>query len=1044
MNQISEFFIRNPKLTLVLMGAVMLIGLKALWGLKAESFPQVDFAIATITTSYDGASAEDIEAKITKPLEDEIKKVSGVKDVRSVSQAGLSTITIRGDIDNVVVTELMSDLQKAIDRVSTLPNDLRDQPLFTEIKSEEFPVLELAIVGSNEGRKRDLVADALKENIEDIKTVHSVRLSGFGKRRFQIRIDQEKLLAYHISIDEIERKIAERNLNIPGGNLRSRAKGEQTLLRLEGKIKDTKELQNILIRSNFSGQKIYLKDLAMVEDSIEERKILTRYNGKNATFLTVSKKGGADTIELVRRIDTVLKSAKESYGSELDFFIYHNESTKVQAKLDVLSSNAVSGLILVIVFLFIFLPGAVGVMASISLPLAVLGTLGLMPLLGANLDAISILALIIALGMLVDNSVVITENFVRLKSEGMNSHEAAVVSIRQLWVPITATALTTIAAFLPMLVTKGIMGRFIRFIPMIVSTSLILSLLESFFFLPLRLVSVGRFVRPPKNVSRFERFQQKFEKLMGLVLRQRYPLLFLYILIVGFSLFLMSPPRNKFILFPPEQTENYLARVEVATGARVERTSAILANLSQKIKEVLGEDALHITARAGVAQLGPNDPKAKEGNSVGMILIKVSDRMRNDVSHTEVLRKLRTISLPELKELSFEAQVNGPPVGDPIEATLRANSFSEIDTFGAKIIEELEKVAGIYDLKLIEQIGDDEIFINIDYEKAERLGLGVKAIGETVRSSVSGKQVSTVTLDNKDVEIMARLRPSDKENLQDLEKILIRDQRENLVPLSKIASFTRSKGAPIIQRYDFKRAKTLSGNVDDSQGMTSAAANRKLKEIFDRHQKDFPGVSLVFGGAAESSNESLSSLFDALQISLIGIFALLVFIFNSFMRPFIIMLTIPLGLFGLSVSFYLHQRPISFLSLIGVIGLGGIIVNSGIVLISFIDQMRAEGKLSFEEILVKASGMRLRAVIVTSLTTISGLLPTAYGIGGSDSLLIPMTMAMAWGLTSGTIFTLIWIPPLYAISEDLSGLMTKAITLFRGKLAPKTNTNCPY
>jgi multidrug efflux pump subunit AcrB len=1021
MKQLAKFFIDNSKFTIVLTLGLLVLGLQGLGKMNAESYPTVDFAQAFVTTRYDGASAEDMETKITKPIEDKIREVSGIKDVKSISQSGLSTIFIRADMDNVEdVDEVMADLQRAIDGVTGLPQDLLDDPIYTEIKSEEFPVLEVAVIGGNENRKRDLVADLLKEEFEDNKKVKEARLVGFAPRRFQIRLNYNKLNSYHIGVAEVLAKVRARNVNVPGGNLKEAEK--QKLLRLEGKIKNASELENILIRSNFTGQKVYLKDIATVEDSEEEIKTLTRYNGEDATIIIVSKKGGADTISLVNSIDKKLKSFRERYGNDFKFVVYNNESKKVANRLDVLTSNAVSGLVLVIVFLFIFLPGRIGLMASLSLPLAIMATMGLMPSYGMNLNAITILALVIALGMLVDNSVVISENYTRLQGEGYSPMDAAMKSVQDLWLPITATAFTTIAAFLPMLVTKGIMGQFIKYIPIVVTISLIASLGESFFLLPMRLVTIGGKIKTDDQgkakVDWFVKYQEKFERLMGWAVKHRYWMSVLFVITFMVSVFLMTVA-NKFILFPSDQTEIYVARVEMPKGTRLEETNLAVKKLAADLKAKLPNDINHVVTRAGTSKMQPNDPKAKDGNNVGMATIYVTDEAKNNLSHIDALKVMRSIEWKGYaKHVSFEALINGPPVGNDIEATFRSNSFKDLDELISLIKGELGKEKGVSDLRVDDVFGDNEVYIDIDYVKADQLGLNVDSIGTTVRAAIAGLIVSTVTLENKDVDLMVRFQEPFRKNVKDLEQLMVMDSRGNLVPLGTIAKFHEIDGSPQIKRFDFKRSKTLTGNVND-EFITANKANKLLADLYQKHSIKFPSVSLIFGGVAESTKESMDSLKDALVLSLIGIFALLVFLFRSFLRPVIIMTTIPLGLLGFSIAFWGHQRPISFLALIGIIGLGGIIVNSGIVLISFIDQMRDEGNFSLDEILVKASGLRLKAVLVTSLTTISGLLPTAYGIGGTDAILVPMTLAMAWGLTSGTVLTLIWVPCAYAILEDV-------------------------
>lgn len=1025
MKWLSEFFIRNFKFTIILTFFLVFMGVTALKKMNAETFPAVSMATATIVTQYDGASADDIEAKITKSIEDEIKGVAGIKDVRSVSKSGLSTITVRVDMDNYDVTVVMDDLQKAVQRVNKLPSDLRERPSFTEINSEELPVYQIAIVGPNEKRERDYIADELQQELEDIDSIKSVGLTGSAKRRFQIQLDLRKLEELHIGVTEVVNKIGARHVNIPGGKLKN-GRDEQ-LLRVEGKIKDVEDLRKFLIRSNFSGQKIFLSDVARVLDDKEDIRIKSRYNGKPATTITVVKKAGSDTLALVAEVKSRMEEFKKNHAdSGMEYYVFNDESITVGSKLSVLASNAVTGLILVIVFLFLFLPGRIGFAAGLSLPIAVFATLGVMPFFGMNLDSITVLALIISIGMLVDNSVVISENYSRLRSEGEGAKEAAVNSIMQLWAPITATALTTIAAFLPMLVTRGIMGKFIMVIPIIVTASLLFSLFESFFLLPMRLTTIAKKITKDVGESssaRFDRFREKFERVIGWAVNRRYLMMFIFSGVIFIS-FVFMGVFNKFILFPPEQTKIYVARYDAPNGSTIKNTDELSGKLAQEILKVLEGKVSHIIAKNGEQGLGFGDVKGGDGANLGVITIYVNKDTEMNVPYNEVLGALNTIKAPYMKRVSFEAQINGPPVGSAIEGTFGSNNQKNIYKMIEAVKSDLEKVDGIKDLKTDEIIGEDEIFVHINYDQADKVGLSVQEIGQTIRAAISGQIVSTVTLNNKDVDLMVKFKKNYRENLDDLKKLKVLNKTGDLIPLGTLATFERQRGTPQIKRFKYKRAVTLLGEVDDTK-ITSMQANKMLRESYEKHRASIPGVGMYQGGAQESTNESMESLGDAMVLALIGIFGLLVFMFNSFLKPLLIMSTIPMGLFGFSISFFLHQRPVSFLAMIGIVGLAGIIINSAIVLLSYIDELKESGKYTIKEALVKATGIRLRAVLVTSLTTMSGLFPTAYGIGGSDSMLVPMTLAMAWGLTSGTILTLIWIPCAYGILEDLNVFMKK-------------------
>ncbi len=1022
MRVIAQFFIKNYKFTLVLTAFVLIFGVGGLMNLNSESFPSVNIGSAVITTRYEGATAEDIEAKITKPIEEEIQKVSGVKRVRSISQAGFSTIITEADIDKYDVQKVIADLQRAVDRASGLPTDLEVKPNFLEIKSDEFPVIELAVIGTNADRLRDRIADLLKEDVQDNKKVSSVSMTGFSERQFNILLDQKALQRLHVPISAIQTALLQRNITIPGGEI----KGEtsQKLVRIEGKALNRTELENLVVRSNFSGNRILLKDVARIEDSQEDPKSLAKLDGVDATFLTITKKGGTDLLQLAAELEQVIEEYRAKYQGQLEFKIFNNEGVRVADRLNVLMSNGWQGLVLVIFFLMVFLPGRIGLVTAMSLPIALFATFGMMMSMGYTLNTITIIALVISIGMLVDNAVVISENFTRLRSDGFETDEALLKTIADLWAPIAATALTTVAAFIPMLVTSGVMGQFIRGIPIVVTIALLLSLVESYFLLPTRLKLINHTVKKGTTGDTKKDFfdrkiTPKFEQTVGWLVDNKWRSLGIF---TGFmtATFMLLAFGNKVNLFPADQTEIYIGRVTATKGTRLEGTFALAGEVMAQVKEKLGDRRIkHISALAGESQVDPGDPKAEVGSNVALIRIFVTKDTQDTVSTKEILDTLRTIKNDSLASLSFEALINGPPVGDPVTVTFRSSNLEELDKVVFQIRDELSKQPGIFDAKVDDVYGDEEVMVKVDYEKAARLGLSLQEVGSTVRTAIAGQIVGDVSLNNREVNYYVRLEDADKARIENLGEVKIADRSDNLIPLKNIANFETKKGAPQIKRYDFRRAKTLTANIDDSI-ITSIQANAFAKERFATLSDQAPSVTIEFGGEAEKTGESIASLMIALVLSLIAIFALLVLVFASYSRPLIILTTIPLGLIGVSFAFFIHDKPLSFMALIGIIGLGGIIVNSGIILISFIEQLKVETTLPLRDILIKAASLRLRSVLVSSLTTISGLIPTAYGIGGVDYFIIPMAMALAWGLTTGTIFTLFWIPPAYAIMDSLA------------------------
>jgi multidrug efflux pump subunit AcrB len=521
---------------------------------------------------------------------------------------------------------------------------------------------------------------------------------------------------------------------------------------------------------------------------------------------------------------------------------------------------------------------------------------------------------------------------------------------------------------------------------------------------------------------------------MSYLIRRRYVGLGLFTVLIFGSIFVLFGV-NKVNLFPSDQTEVYIGRVMLPQGSDIKSTNEALRIISNTINESNSKYVDQIVTKSGLDAVGPNDPKEKVGENVGQFLVWVNDYTKNEVDATFMINKLNGTELPSefgKIDLAFQAMENGPPVGSPVEGVFRSGNDENLDKVVSHILTTLRETKGIKDVDVNDVEGEDVINVKIDYLLADRLGLNVSAIGNTIRTAFSGQIVGDITQNDKDVDLFLRVQAENRSKISDLENLRVRNFKGDLVPLKLFAKFEKNKPEKYLKRYDYKRARTITANIDESI-MTVPKANKVMDDAYWSLKKQYPDVTLTYGGAGESTKESMSSLAEAMVLALVGIFSLLVFLFKSYLKPVIIMTTIPLGFVGISLAFFLQSIPVSFMAMIGIIGLGGIIVNSGIVLVSFIEDMKEETDLPLKEILIKASGIRLRAVIVTALTTVSGLLPTAYGLGGADKFIIPLAMAMAWGLVSGTVLTLIWIPCAYAISEDIIYVFDKFIRRKKSK-----------
>ena len=1021
MKQIFAYFVGNPKLTITLSLIAILGGVMGLQNLNRESRPPVDFASVTISTFYPGASPEEVEEQVTNKIEEEIRTVEGIKDTVSVSKSSESTITVRIEMDEYNTTRVADDIQRAVQKVS-LPAIILDDPVVTRANAKEIPIFDVALSGSNQNRTRDQLADDLKDVMEDVDGVSKVSFRGYQDRAYYIYLDAKKMNQLQVGVDEVLRAVQSRNRNTPAGYVEQGT--QKQLIRIQGRVRSIEDTMNIVVRSNFSGRSIQVKDIAEAVDGMEEARLLAKLNGVPATLISVTKTAGSDSITTVENLRKALKNFEEKRLPEgYKLTVYSDEAEQVAFRLNIVTNNAISGLILVLISLLIFLPGWAGVLAGLSMPITVFATLGLMPIVGANFNNITMLALVIVLGMIVDNSIVISENYSRHRFEGLGTKDAALKAAHEFWMPITATALTTIAAFLPMLVTKGIMGQFIRWIPIIVSIALAISLIESFILLPGRLqftIKGKPGVPLDEKQSWFDPFIRFFEKLILKAIKLRYLTVFAIICLLAFSGF-VTKKFNRFQLFPRDSVETYIARYSVERGTRIDETSRIAEFLEPAILEKLGQENVeHMVHSVGRSSTGNRDPLSRTADHVGMVQIKIPKEIAETLDPRDVLKNFRTIDKGPLETLTFESIVGGPPVGKPLNVVFRSRSDEQLQSFVKEVMAEVKTIEGVFEVETDQFSASEEYAIKLDYNTLARLNLTAEGVGRVLRAAFQGSPVSELYLDGDDFYLNVRYRDQDRSSLASLENTRVTDSRGYHIPLKNFAKIEKIEGPFDQKHYNYNRAITLTADVDE-EVITSVDLNTKVREITASKAENYPRVSLTFGGEQESTRESLSSLKSAMGIAVLVIFAILVFLYGSFIRPMMILSTLVLGFVGVSLAFAVHEKPLSFFAMIGVVGLAGVVINASIVLTSFLDdRCKDVSDEDWQKEVAKSTSMRLRAITVTTLTTAAGLMPTAYGLGGSDNILMPMTLSLAWGLVSGTFLALFWIPCLYVIMNDFT------------------------
>lgn len=1025
--KVAEFSVKNSLLVNLLSIFLMIAGVFSLFQLTREAFPIFSFDIVVVLTPYPGASAPEVEKLVTIPLEEEIRGVSGIEEFYSESLENTSLIVISLDPNHENPDRVVRNIQRAVDRVRDLPEDAED-PEVEELSTREIPVIEVSLSGKLDEAKLQEYAEILEDRLEEIEGLSKVNRTGWRDPEIWVEVKPELMSRYYVSLAEVMNALKLKNVNLPGGKLRT---GEEEInIRVLGEFKTPEEVGNVIIRANDVGNWLRVKDIARVKPSFEDEDTIHHTEGTRAIRLVLVKKEAGDAVSIVDDAKKIIEEFKKTAPPALEIVLVNDLSFYIRRRLGVLTNNGIIGIILVLISLFIFLSRPVAFFTALGLPIAFFTTFAIMAYLGMSINLVTLFGLILVLGMIVDDGIIIAENVYRHIEEGLSPREAAVVGTTEVIKPVACTILTTIAAFSPLLFISGLMGKFIRGIPLVVIVALLASALEAFIILPSHLAD---FVRAPKKgkdgrvrsrkESRwFRAFLGGYTGLVKFAVRFRYLTVVLFVAILIGCAALAISPAMKLILFPQVGIEQFFIRAEGEVGTSLEKTRRLLRPIEETVASLPPEELDTFVTLVGAVQNDPNDPFGITGSHVGQVHIFLTPAEGRDRDADEIIATLRekTKNVTGFERISFEKIRHGPPVGKAVAAQVKGDDFAVSTRIADGIKEYLKTVSGVMDISDDYGPGKDEIEIVIDEDRAARAGLGVGDIAVSIRNAIRGGVATEIRSDKaeEEIDVLVRYPPEERSRVEIFDTLLIPNRYGKLIPLSKVSTLDRRAGVSTIKHDDGERVVAVTAGVDEAV-TTSGRVNRKLMNEFswvpDRHL----GYSIEAGGEWEETQESLESLARAFLIAFFLVFMILAALFGSLLQPFIIMTAIPFGMIGVIIGFYLNGLPLSFMSLLGVVGLSGVVVNDSIVLVQFINELRKKGRARRHSI-IEACRLRLRPVILTTLTTVLGLISVAYMIGGGDPFIRPAAMAIVWGLSFATLLTLILIPCIYAIFDDLA------------------------
>ena len=1017
--KLAEFSVNKRVTIFIITVLIIIMGGISFFRLGLEIFPDMDYPVISIVTTYYGASPQDIEETITETIETAIASVKNIKTIKSESLENASLIMVEFNW-GTNLDFAAQDLRDVIDQITDyLPDDV-SRPLVMKFNLSQMPILMYGVTGAeNTFELRKILEDEISTKLKHLKGVGTVMIYGGDELEKQIIVDKEKIEQYNISIDDIVQIVAAGNLNMSAGHIQQRK--DEFLLRTMAQYKSIEEIENLPIKLSNTGKTIYLKDVASVQDGFKERRNRFRTNKIPTAMIIVAKESGANTLTVTDRVKKEVVLMEEEFKDDLEFYMVMDMGLPISRITSGAVSNLIVGGILAIAIMFLFLRNWRPTLAiSLAIPISVVATFIPIYLANFTLNIMTLGGLALGVGMLVDNSIVVIENIYRHLEMGKTKFQAAKVGASEVAMAITASTLTTIAVFFPMIFAEGMTGILVRGLALTVAFSLAASLFVSLTIVPVIASILFRKAKDRPQVDRsesfFEGIKNRYKKILIWGLAHKAKTL----IIVG-MLFLLTLLIPIFGIigteFMPERDIPFMVlNVKMPTGTPLDESDAVIKQIEDVFLET--EGVMNVMAMVGPmsdaqALADPTNPQEVNESQVFVRLHEQSDR---DVTYKEIQEQVRS-KLPNVEgaEINFMSseEMMGGGGAKPIEVSIYGKDLDKLKELSLLIEKRMNKVEHVTDVVNSMKQGKPEYHIVIDKDKAFKYGLTAAQIASTIKTSSLGTLCGIFRKGGEEINITVRLEEEKRNSFEDIMHFSVISPMGFSVPLNQIAHLEPAEGPRKITHEKQSRKVLISASVTGTNDMGGTVKNIQAA-IADIEENLPSGYYLDFGGAYEDMQEAFVTLGLALLLAIILVYSVMASQFESLRQPFIVMFTMPLAVIGVMLILGITGTTLSVVSFVGGIILAGIVVNNGIVLIDHINQLRMSGMVKYEAIL--QGGMdRLRPVLITALTTIGGMLPMAISSGEGSELKSPMALTVIGGLISATFLTLIVIPIIYSV-----------------------------
>jgi multidrug efflux pump subunit AcrB len=1037
------WFARNDVAANLLMAT--LLGLGA-WAMTAkiplEVFPAFELSTVMVQVPFPGATPAEVEEGITVKIEEAIQDLEGIKQLRSTAVENLGTVIVEVD-SRTDPRELMNDVKARVDAISTFPADSERPVVYVpEIRRD---VITVVISGELPEHELRLVAERVRDELVDLEQITQVELDGVRPYEISIEISEQTLRQYGLTLEQVATAVRRASLDLAAGSVRTT--GGEVLIRTEGQARAGTEFEDIVVRGE-SGARLTIRDLGIVRDAFSEDPLEFRYNGRPAAFIDVFRVGEQSAIEVASVVRDYIASPPGWLppGIELDY--WRDQSRVVQARLNTLVKSALQGGILILILLTLFLRPAVAFWVVVGIPVAFMGGIALMPVFGVTINLISLFAFILVLGIVVDDAIVTGENIFTRLQKGEDPLQASIKGTQEIAVPVTFGVLTTVVAFIPLLMIEGVRGQIFAQIPLIVIPVLLFSLVESKLILPAHLKHVR--IRNGANDGPLSRLQARVQRaiergtqaaygpVLRASLRNRYlaVTLFTAAAIVLFSIAIGGHLR--FVFFPRIQAETASASVTMPPGtpfevteAAIRRINAVAEELRERYRDPDTGESVIMGILGSVGSIGGGAAPRTDVGRVVFEIVPPEDRTL-EVTSADLVREWREAigPIPGAREVSFRAEIGGG--GSPLDIQITGPDFGPLRTLSSEVRERLETYPGVFDVTDSFEDGKQEIKLRIRPE-AELLGITLDDLARQVRHAFFGFEAQRVQRGREEVRVYVRYPEAERRSLDNLDTMRIRLPSGAEVPFGEVAIAEFGRGFAQIRRVDRNRTINVTADVNKETADVEAI-KRDLSAFLSAAAPAYAGVSFTLEGEAREQRESFGSLGYGLMFVLFMIYALLAIPFRSYLQPLIVMSVIPFGAAGAMLGHIMMGMNLTIMSMMGMLALTGVVVNDSLVLVDYINKRRAEG-MPLMEAVSTAGVARLRPVMLTSLTTFAGLTPLIFEKSTQAQFLIPMAVSLGFGILFATFITLLLVPLNYLVLEDVRGLMRRMVGRARGSVA---------